>query len=239
MPNSIIYGSSTGILNYQHPQFFIGNGSSITSPLIGDAGIYINQTGIFASTSTITLTGTTASIVSAPFSMYTTAKNFIRNQLSPPTRKPALFDYYKSKSEQKAQFLLREFLTELEFFKYLRRGWVTRLAKSGLVYNIPLEGHVRIFDGKKHLEDLCIHVTKDVPPSDRMFTLLSLLDFDEGLFRASGNLKPAYTGPRMVVGNGLAGGLIVPGRPSLAVLCKSVKESYITVSNKNFWMTAV
>lgn len=129
------------------------------------------------------------SVTWARFDKSRILKEAIRHRMSPRIGKAMAAEICRSVPEGKAQLLLREILTEDEFFRYIRRGWVSRMAASGKVYHIPLQGRIKIYDGGKHVENLCIHVVNDVPPSDRMFTLVTLLDFDEEAFRASGNLS--------------------------------------------------
>lgn len=152
-----------------------------------------SSAALMASSSTICTTSTESFIYLVDPVKY--AKSFIKSilkQRSAPAHlryKPELFPK-DATAELRARKLLREVLTEAEYFRYLRRGFVTKKGmESGMEYAIPVNGHTIVLDAGKPIEELCINVDRICPPADRMYTLISLLELGESFFRASANVR--------------------------------------------------
>lgn len=83
------------------------------------------------------------------------------------THRPADFSQV-SPSEVVALRLLRGMLSEEEWKRYLRYGFIIVRGDSGLVYQIVRnQSHVRVYRGGKKVAELCIYVN-GVPPTDQV-----------------------------------------------------------------------
>jgi hypothetical protein len=86
--------------------------------------------------------------------------------------------------EQRARETLRRVLGEAKFRDFLRKGFVSVRAKSGLIYQIfPGHGITAVFDKAKMVERLCVVLRGDFPPTDSLITRYLLILNNEDQFR--------------------------------------------------------
>lgn len=86
--------------------------------------------------------------------------------------------------ETRARETLRAVLGEDKFRQFIKNGFVTVWAKSGLVYQI-FTGHgiTRVYDKGKQVERLCVVLRGNFPPTDELIMRYLLILNDERDFR--------------------------------------------------------
>jgi len=85
---------------------------------------------------------------------------------------------------------LREVITEEEYKRYLRTGFLSVRAASGLVYQIRRgRPHIRVWDGNRKVEEICTYIfDKEVPPTDGVLAFKTIVETDEAELRKIGNV---------------------------------------------------
>lgn len=112
-------------------------------------------------------------------------REIIRSRHAPAihgTRKP--MQQPKDIREIRARETLRAVLGEDKFRQFIKNGFVTVRAKSGLVYQI-FTGHgiTRVYDKGKQVERLCVVLRGSFPPTDELIMRYLLILNDERDFR--------------------------------------------------------
>lgn len=95
-----------------------------------------------------------------------------------------------SETEQKALETLREMVTEEEFKKYLRYGFVPVKGKSGDTYQVfRNQAHTKVWRGGQVIEEICvrIHYAIKAPPTDNVIAFMTMISADEDEFKKMGN----------------------------------------------------
>jgi len=95
-----------------------------------------------------------------------------------------------SASEEVALNTLREMISEAQYRRYLKYGFVTVAARSGSTYQIFRDRwHTNVWRDGNLVEEVCIrlggHV--EVPPTDQVIGLLTMVSIDEEAFLKAGN----------------------------------------------------
>lgn len=93
--------------------------------------------------------------------------------------------------EKRALETFREMVTEKEFRKYLRYGFVLVEGKSGYVYQIFRNNwHTKVWKGGKLIEEICVRIKKDqkCPPTDNVIAFMAAISADEEEFKKLGNV---------------------------------------------------
>ncbi len=92
--------------------------------------------------------------------------------------------------EQIALETLRETITEKDFRKYMRDGFILVQAQSGRVYQIFRTGsHIRVWQSGSIIEEICIHFkNRNVPLTDKVFAFKIMIETDEEEFKKLGNV---------------------------------------------------
>lgn len=96
--------------------------------------------------------------------------------------------------EMRARETLCRVIGEEKFRKFLRCGFVTVKAPSGLVYQI-FPGHemTRVWDKGKQIEKLCVVLRGDFPPTDTLIVRYLMILNNEQQFRALANKSIPYS----------------------------------------------
>ena len=92
-----------------------------------------------------------------------------------------------------AQETLREMVSEENFRRYLKYGFITVRGRSGDVYQIFRDRvHTDVWRAGKKVEEVCVDIHPDVhsPPTDKAIALMTMLVTDEVAFRKSANVYP-------------------------------------------------
>jgi hypothetical protein len=95
--------------------------------------------------------------------------------------------------EQTALEALRESLTEEEYRRYIRTGFLCVRGSSGKVYQIPRGqdgyGHVKVWERGKMVAEICSYlVDHKVPPTDRVIAFKAIIEADEQEMYQRGNV---------------------------------------------------
>jgi len=94
-----------------------------------------------------------------------------------------------SPAEQKALDTLREMISERDFRKYIKYGFVTVGASSGRIYQIPRSGsHIRVWEHGVVVEEICVRIDSVVPPTDNIIAFMLMIQANEEEFKKLGNI---------------------------------------------------
>lgn len=86
---------------------------------------------------------------------------------------------------------LREMITEEEFRRYIKYGFVAVRGRSGNVYQIfRNKHHTKVWKGNKVVEEVCVRIRYEarVPPTDNVIAFMAMVQADEDAFRKAGNV---------------------------------------------------
>lgn len=120
-----------------------------------------------------------------------TRPNVLR-RLSPTVRVRGSSPLAKTPEEAIAQEALREVVSEREFRKYLRYGFVLVEGRSGARYQVFRNSHhVKVWVGGKLVEEVCVYLSsvlgKTAPPTDKVVAFKAMIEADEEAFKNMGN----------------------------------------------------
>jgi len=85
---------------------------------------------------------------------------------------------------------LREMVTEMEFRRFLKYGFITVKGKSGNIYQIFRDkAHTKVWQNGKVIEEICVRL-RDwmIPRTDNLIAFKIMIETDEEEFRKSGNV---------------------------------------------------
>lgn len=93
-------------------------------------------------------------------------------------------------NERTALETLREMITEKEFRKYLRYGFVLVPGESGAVYQIfRHQQHTKVWKDGKLVEEVCVRIRDgSVPSTDNVIAFATMIRTDEEEFKKMGNV---------------------------------------------------
>ena len=93
-------------------------------------------------------------------------------------------------NERAAMETLREMISEAEFRKYLRYGFVLVKSRSGKTYQVfRNKWHTKVWKGGKLIEEICVRIKdKNIPPTDNVIAFKTLIEADEEDFKSLGNV---------------------------------------------------
>lgn len=97
----------------------------------------------------------------------------------------------QSNQEETARELLRDLISETEYRRYLKYGFITYTAVSGLTYQIFYnpKSHVIVRDKNLIIEELCLRISDhSIPPTDGVVSKLIMLSTDEEELRKMSNV---------------------------------------------------
>jgi hypothetical protein len=93
-------------------------------------------------------------------------------------------------TEELALCTLREMISEKDFKKYLKYGFVAIKGKSGDVYQVfRNKHHTKVWRGNRVVEEICIRLCSKVkvPPTDNVIAFMTMISADEEAFKKAGN----------------------------------------------------
>lgn len=95
-----------------------------------------------------------------------------------------------SKEESIAIEMLREMITEAEYRKYIKDGFICVKGVSGKIYQVfRHNNHVRVWHNGKLIEEICSYISDtSVPPTDKVVAFKTIIETDEEEFRSLGNV---------------------------------------------------
>ena len=94
-------------------------------------------------------------------------------------------------NERVAMESLREVVSEKDFRRYLKYGFITVPGKSGAMYQVFRNaGHTKVWRDGKLVEEICIHIKNEfkTPLTDRAIAFKAMIEADEEEFRSLGNV---------------------------------------------------
>lgn len=148
----------------------------------------------------------------------------IRNRVSPAviTRRKGV-DHTDDIREMRARETLRRVVGDQKFFMFLKKGFITVPAKSGLIYQIsPGHGITNVWDSGKLVERLCVVLRGEFPPTDSLIMRYLMVLNNEDQFRSLAvkhtvlsEHQPGHVEPKV---NGL--------QPSLVDLFRDLKKRH-------------
>jgi len=98
--------------------------------------------------------------------------------------------HFRGTAEQRALDTLREMVSESDFRKYLKYGFISTSGKSGKVYQISRNGsHIKVWDQGQLVEEICVRIADSrIPLTDNIIACKIALEADEEGFKRSGNI---------------------------------------------------
>ena len=95
-----------------------------------------------------------------------------------------------SPEERVAVETLREFISETEFRKYMRYGFILVKGKSGDTFQVfRNRSHTKVWRNGQVVEEVCVRIQDSmVPPTDNVIAFRSIIQSDEETFRKLGNV---------------------------------------------------
>jgi len=99
------------------------------------------------------------------------------------------YDGVISSSEAVAMDTLREMISENQYQRYLKYGFVSVQGRSGDVFLVSRHCHTKVLRGGKIVEEVCLYLKGDVatPPTDGVIARLVMIQADEEAFKKAGN----------------------------------------------------
>ena len=92
-------------------------------------------------------------------------------------------------NEQVAMDSLREVISETEFRRYLKYGFVLVKGKSGDTYQVlKNKSHTKIWRNGQVIEEVCVRLKGSVPATDNVIAFKTMIETDEALFKKCGNV---------------------------------------------------
>ena len=109
-------------------------------------------------------------------------------QLKLPRRSSPFYNL--SPQERKALGTLREMVSETDFRKYLKYGFVIVPAISGAQYQIfRNRSHVKVWKNGKCIEEICVNIANhSIPQTDKIIAFKTMIEADEQEFKTFGNV---------------------------------------------------
>lgn len=96
----------------------------------------------------------------------------------------------RTESEQKAIETLREMITEGEYRRYMKNGFLLVRGDSGRVYQVFRDRwHTVVWDRGKRVEEVCTRLKdSSIPPTDNVIAFKIAIEADEESFKKRGNV---------------------------------------------------
>lgn len=131
----------------------------------------------------------------SPVSPIDRMREIIRSRKAPAIIvRPGLVAHPVDQREVRARETLRMLIGEDEYRMFLKRGFVSLRAKSGLVYQIfPGDKHTPVWKNGQIVEELCAVLTGGFTPTDSIIMRYLLITNDEADFRKRCNTWSAKT----------------------------------------------
>ena len=94
-------------------------------------------------------------------------------------------------NERVAMETLREMITETEFRKYLKDGFILVRGRSGRIYQIFRDkDHTKVWEKGKLIEEVCVRIKRslNIPPTDNVIAFRAAILCSENEFKKLGNV---------------------------------------------------
>lgn len=91
-------------------------------------------------------------------------------------------------NEWTAMQTLRSMITETEYRKYVKDGFISIKGQSGKVYKVSKNSwHTKVFLKGDLIEEICVRLKGDMPPTDNVIAFKTIIETDEEYFASLGN----------------------------------------------------
>jgi hypothetical protein len=181
------YTSSTEIVNYRTP--------TLTDDYWSDRGTSCSiDNNTYYTTNNITFGGTTTGQISELFCYAQAVSNpkvlkFKSNmQIRIKSRAQEFGNI--ADNERLAIEMLREMISETEFRKFMKYGFILVKGASGKIYQIfRNHTHIKVWKDGKCIEEICAYIKDNItPPTDKLVAFKTMIEIEEEEFRKLGNL---------------------------------------------------
>jgi hypothetical protein len=111
-------------------------------------------------------------------------------------------------NEKIAMESLREVLSETEFRKYLKYGFILVKGQGGDTYQIfRNRSHTKVWRGGKVIEEICVRIKYEtgVPPTDNVIAFRAIIQTNENAFKKLGNVYKMNGNTRVGLGGYVEG----------------------------------
>lgn len=112
------------------------------------------------------------------------------NSLNIIVKSRAEFTSHFSSQEWTALYTLREMISEADFRKFLKFGFILVTGKSGHIYQIfRINHHVKVWDRGNLVKEVCVYLTDEkIPKTDKVIAFKTIIETDEESFLKMGNV---------------------------------------------------
>lgn len=91
-------------------------------------------------------------------------------------------------NERVAMQTLRDMISETEFRKYIKDGFIMVRGQSGKYYQVfKNRAHTKVYLKGKLIEEICVRLKGSVPPTDNVIAFKTIIETDEEHFASLGN----------------------------------------------------
>ena len=120
-------------------------------------------------------------------------QEIIKTRHAPAIHRRKALNHTKDIREQRARQTLKQIIGEKQYRAYLRFGFVSICAKSGLVYQLPGNSshRVKVFRNGQFIENLCVYLKGHFPPTDQLIVEYLMILNNEQEFRSLANIGKA------------------------------------------------
>ena len=141
----------------------------------------------------IVLSDTFQVIGDAGFERFTYPVDYMSNRVGHLTiLVPSRAEFYSafSKEEWKALSTLRDMITEYEFRKFLKYGFINVKGISGKIYQVFRQsGHIKVWQNGTLLEEICVTIMdRRIPYTDKLIAFKTIIETDENSIYKMGNV---------------------------------------------------
>lgn len=183
--NNTITAATSNIYTNTWSTVGTSTGSYIT---YGTGTAYVNNVNIINSTSSIFYSDGFG--VFNPVSKKDVLRDKLRGNLKTSVKSRInLLDKALPQNEQIAIETLREEISETEYRKYLKHGFVLVKGKSGDIYQVfRNRSHTKVWRGGKLIEEICVRIKdSSIPQTDNVIAFKNMIEASEDEFKALGN----------------------------------------------------
>jgi len=191
--NNYEYDAGTTVLSATTPNYEVTSDSTTNGftwkfnyPLM-TGNVVINLNDNYYSNSIYKAFG-----VETPESAKEAKRRALRHNMLPVTKTRAESPWIQTPAEVIAMEALREVVTEEEFRKYLKYGFVLVRGKSGATYQVYRNrSHVKVWVGGRVVEEICVYLKTveghAIPDTDKVVAFKAMIEADEEEFKKLGN----------------------------------------------------
>jgi hypothetical protein len=113
----------------------------------------------------------------------------IKSNLTIIIRSRAVYMQF-TEPERRAVETLREMISETDFRRFIKYGFICVKGSSGKLYQIPRDyAHIKVWDNGQMIEEICVRIQDNtVPLTDKLIAFKVMIETNEEDFRKLGNI---------------------------------------------------